>query len=203
MTPSDPDHLAATSTDLLIGLGDLSNDKVWSMFCSRYRAVIISFARRAGLSEQDAQDAAQDTLLAFADAYRKGKYNRDKGHLRTWLFSIARHKIHDIQRKNFRQPMTVEPGERTRLLNRLPDDHSMSEIWEMEWQRAIIKTCLNDIYGRVEISTIRAFELLNFNNWTVDKVASHLGMTRNAVYKAQRRVLTRLRERYKYLNDAL
>ena len=94
MTPIEPDHLSSTSTNLLIGLGDLSNDKVWSTFCSRYQAVIMSFARRAGLSEQDAQDAAQDTLLAFADSYRRGKYNRDKGHLRTWLFSIAMHKIY-------------------------------------------------------------------------------------------------------------
>jgi len=200
MVSFDSDELTATNTDLLIGLRDRSNDAIWTLFCRRYRTVLISFACRLGLSEQDAQDAAQDTLLAFAESYRKGKYDPRKGRLRTWLLGIASHKIHDVMRRNCRQPGMLESKDGEKRLEHIPDSHSMNQLWEEEWRRAILAACLKDVYRQIELKTLRAFELFVFEEWPVDKVASHLNMTRNAVYKAQRRVLNRLRERYKYLN---
>ena len=84
--------ITITSTTLLDGLKDQGNAPVWSEFCTRYRPVIVAFARRLGMSEDDAQDAAQEALITFAAAYREGKYSRDKGRLRSWLLTLAKDK---------------------------------------------------------------------------------------------------------------
>jgi RNA polymerase sigma-70 factor, ECF subfamily len=188
-----------THTALLVGLQAPSNDEVWSDFCTRYQPLLVAVGRRLGLSDQDAQDAAQEALLAFAEGYGKGKYDRSKGRLRTWLFGIAVKKIRDIQRRNGRNFVIVEPVDKSRVLDGLPDDHSVSEIWESEWERRLLQVCMENVCRHMEVSTVQAFELFVLKEWPADQVASHLGVSRNAVFKAKRRVLSRMRETYKYL----
>ena len=77
--------LSTTNTSLLAGLRDRSNDACWSEFFGRYQPLLVGFGHKLGLSETDAQDAAQETLMAFVSTYREGGYDRQKGRLRTWL----------------------------------------------------------------------------------------------------------------------
>ncbi len=188
-----------THTALLVGLQASSNDEAWSDFFARYQPLLVSVGRRLGLSDQDAQDAAQESLISFADGYRKGKYDRTKGRLRTWLFGIAIKKIRDVQRRNGKNFVVVEPLDKTRVLNSLPDDHSISEVWESEWERRLLQVCMENVCRHMEVATVKAFELFVLKEWPAEKVASHLGVSRNAVFKAKRRVLSRMRETYKYL----
>ncbi|MBI4579480.1 MAG: sigma-70 family RNA polymerase sigma factor [Planctomycetes bacterium] len=188
-----------THTALLVGLQSSSNDEVWSDFYTRYQPLLVAVGRRLGLAEQDALDAAQETLLSFAEGYRKGKYDRSKGRLRTWLFGIAVKKIRDIQRRNGKNHAVVEPVDKTRVLSAAPDDHSISEVWESEWERRLLQVCMENVCRHMEVSTVQAFELFVLKEWPADRVASHLGVSRNAVFKAKRRVLSRMRETYKYL----
>lgn len=182
-----------TNTALLLGLRDPADDRIWSEFCSRYQPVLISFGRRLGLKEHDAQDAAQDALLAFADAYRRGRYERDRGRLRTWLLAIARNKIRDIQRR--RQEAVIGEGDATTdAFGKLPDDHSISEAWEDEWRKAIIGACLKAASARFQPSTVKAFKLFALEGWPAQKVASELGISRNAVFMAKAHVLSHVRK---------
>ena len=71
--------ITATSTSLLVGLRDLRNEQVWQDFSNRYSPVLVNFGRRLGLSEQDAEDAAQETLISFSNGYRDGLYDPAKG----------------------------------------------------------------------------------------------------------------------------
>lgn len=188
-----------TNTLLLVGLKDRANEQVWSEFCSRYQPVLVAFGRRLGLKEADAEDAAQETLIAFADAYRKGLYDPARGRLRTWLFGIARHKICGTQRSDARRPV-VQADEPTRLMDTVPDEATMTAAWELEWQRAIIDACLAHVRRDVEETTIRAFQLFVLQEWPADRVAAELGISRNAVFKAKRRVLSKMREIHRYLD---
>jgi RNA polymerase sigma-70 factor (ECF subfamily) len=190
---------SVTHTALLVGLRTSGNDEVWSEFYARYHPLLVAVGRRCGLNEQDAQDAAQDSLLAFAEAYQKGSYDRAKGRLRTWLFGIAINKIRDQQRRKGRQAAIVEPSDKTRILNAAPDDHSISELWESEWERRLLQVCMENVCRHMEPATVKAFELFVLKEWPADRVAAQLGCTRNAVFKAKRRVLSRMRETYQHL----
>jgi len=185
----------------LLALRDQGNDQIWTDFCTRYQPLLLSFARKLGLTEHDAQDAAQEALLAFAEAYREGKYDRDKGRLRKWLLGIAAFKIRDVQRRHGREIALAETDDKTGLIGGLPDEHSMGQLWEAEWHRAIIGQCMDQVRGQFEPATLEAFELFVLQEWPAEKVASHLNISANAVFKAKRRVLSRIREAYSYLQE--
>lgn len=193
--------LNQTNTGLLEGLLDPDNNAVWSEFCQRYRPVLVAFAQRLGVSEADAQDAAQETLFAFARAYREGKYDPGRGRLRSWLFGIAHRKVLDIQRRAGREIVITEEDDKTRIMDRVPDDHALSELWDVEWRRAIIRTCLEEIRHHVEPTTMSAFEMLTLQEMTTEEVCRRLDMTPNAVLKANRRVLSRMRELQQVFED--
>ena len=68
-------HVATvTSASLLEGLKHADNQTVWRDYVDRYRPLIVSFARRIGFGEADAEDVAQASLLAFSSAYLEGAW---------------------------------------------------------------------------------------------------------------------------------
>ncbi len=182
-----------TNTSLLMGLRDAQNDCVWTEFCARYIPVLESFGRRRGLGEHDAEDAAQETLAAFAEAYRQGKYDRDRGRLRTWLLAIAKHRIADAFRKRGKQIARGGDADTTDWVDALPDEHTMSSMWEAEWRRAIVRRCMEEVRCEVQPVTMQAFELFALREWPAEKVANHLGISVNSVFLAKSRVLARMR----------
>jgi RNA polymerase sigma-70 factor (ECF subfamily) len=185
---------------LLMGLRNRNDDRIWTEFCARYQPLLVAFGQRLGLVLQDAQDAAQETLLAFVNAYREGKYDRQKGRLRTWLSGIARHKIRDIRRRRAREPGLAYGGAGQIDVGEIADE-GVNEIWEAEWKRAIANACMEQVRNQFEPTTIRAFELFVLNDWPADEVASVLGTSRNAVFLAKRRVLSRMREIHAQLEE--
>ena len=54
-----------TNTTLLEGLFDPRNVQAWQIFDSRYRPLVIGYAKRRGLQDADAEDLAQVTLTEF------------------------------------------------------------------------------------------------------------------------------------------
>jgi RNA polymerase sigma-70 factor (ECF subfamily) len=191
--------ISTTNTDLLNGL-KANDDRVWSDFCQRYRPVVISFGRSLGLSEQDAQDAAQDTLLKFVTAYRDGQYERDRGRLRNWLMVISRSRVRDIQRRR-REVILADKSNTAAFVEKIPDDRTMDEIWEREWQQAILNQCMAELRNKVEKKTVEAFELFVIQDWPAEKVAAHLGMSRSAVYQAKNRLISHLRKLEAYWQE--
>src|SRR5438067_220203 len=98
-----------TTTQLLESLRDPNNDGLWQLFDERYRPVLMAFARRRGLSEEDAAEVAQETLTQCMSDYRAGRYERSKGRLSSWIIGIARNRVVDQGRA--RQRARVERGE--------------------------------------------------------------------------------------------
>jgi RNA polymerase sigma-70 factor (ECF subfamily) len=183
-----------TSTSLLRGLREAGNEQVWTAFVQRYQPLLVSFVKRLGVRDTDAEDVAQESLIAFLTGYRKGLYDPEKGRLRTWLLAITTNKARDFRRRAPRDRARGGVSETTALLDAIPDDASMSEIWEAEWRAAVLKACIDELRHQVEPVTLEAFELYALKEWPAMKVAEHLGITRNAVFLAKSRLLARLKE---------
>ena len=191
--------MLTTNTRLLEGLHDQGNRSLWALFFERYRPVLLAVGRRTGLTEPEAEDAAQETMLAFSTAYREGRYDRSKGRLRSWLLGIASNKIRDVQRRRPREVQGGRDDSAPGPITGAIDERSLSDIWEAEWQRAIVKECLAQVKGKVEAQTMRAFELTVLQGWEVDEVARTLNMKRNSVYQAKSRVLAHMRQLHEQL----
>ncbi len=191
--PKNP-HTLRTNTELLLGLQDAGNDVTWSAFVQRYRPVLVAFGKRLGLSHDTAMDAAQEALMTFLDSYLAGKYTREKGRLRSWLFGIAKNSVRRQWRKAPREQQVAENDGSTVFVNKIADDHSISEAWEDEWRQAVLNSCLDELRKTCEPHTMRAFELYVLNEWPADKVASEVGISRDAVFQAKRRLMKKMRE---------
>jgi RNA polymerase sigma-70 factor (ECF subfamily) len=178
---------------LLQGRRDPDNQALWDRYVERYRGVIVRTGRRAGLSEHDAEDFAQQSLLASSTAYRDGRYERAKGGLRAWMFGIVRVWLQNALRARGRRGRPADTAE----LEALPGDDGFAEletVWQQEWHAAVLRQCLVEIGREVEPSTLAAFERFALHGEAADQVAAALGLSVNAVYGAKRRVLRRLRE---------
>ena len=180
-----------TTTAMLEGLFDPTDDDVWSSFDARYRPIVEGFARRIGLSEADAADAAQETMARFLQEYRAGKYDRSRSRLRSWLIGIARYRALDIQR--WRAGRREHRGES--VVDVVSDEAHLSTLWEEERRQVLLRRAMDELKktGRTSDKTTQAFELLMFQQMSPGDVAEALGMTTRDVYMAKSRIAERLR----------
>lgn len=194
MSGSVPVNVTITSTDLLLGLRDPNNSSIWQQYVDRYRPLLVKYARKMGLKDADAEDVAQLALVTFCRAYQDGKYDRERGRLRVWLFAIARNQILSFHRRPEREVQVGGDGERSDFFAAVGDENRMEQVWEEQWREAVVKHCLDEIRREVEPRTFEAFELFATHGLPADVVGQKLGITANAVFGAKRRILRRLRE---------
>lgn len=201
--PHESASLSMTTSHLLDGLKDPLNQSVWQAYVGRYRPLMIQYGIRLGLSATDAEDAAQLSLLEFCTAYQADKYDRSRGRLRDWLFGIARNQVLNYRRRHVgRGPMLIGDGSSgTDFFHALPDEDSLTKVWEEEWRQAIMQQCLAAVRAEVEPRTFEAFELFACQGLPAEDVAARLGISANAVFGAKRRILRRIRELFPKLQD--
>lgn len=183
--------LTITATALLDDLHDSANEAVWQELDSRYRPILVGFARKLGLGTEDAADVAQEALSRFVRAYRDGKYVRGRGRLRSWIIGIAKNCIIDLQRTH---AVRREQRGMSAVID-LADQNRLTAIWEDECEQEILKKALNTLRteSRFEERTVTAFELMAFRQLNASEVAADLDMSLNDVYLAKNRCLKRLR----------
>jgi RNA polymerase sigma factor (sigma-70 family) len=185
--------VSATTTQLLDGLFDPEADDVWQAFDRRYRPIIVGFAHRIGLDDESSAEIAQETLTRFVAAYRDGKYDRERGRLRSWIIGIAKHLIadHCARRERARGGDEIHGVDGI-----LADEARLTQIWETERRASLLAPAMDELRSgtRTSPQSIRAFELVAFGRRSPDDVARELGMTRHDVYVAKHRVTERLRE---------
>lgn len=186
-----------TTTILLDRLRDF-DDTVWDQFIGRFRGPLIDFARRLGLSDDAAQDVAQETLATFARVYRDGRYDRDRGRLRSWLFGIAAREVQRRRREDARRERQAPLASgRTSVVSGLPDETDAADaeaLWEATWARHALRAALDQVRRETAPTTFGAFERFALHGVPATQVAEELGITPNAVFLAKRRVLRRLEE---------
>jgi len=184
-----------TSTTLLEAIRNDEDHSAWGSFVGRYRPMIVSFAHRLGLEPSDAEDVAQETLMAFLQRFKEGQFDRQKGRLRTWFFSIAQSKVVDTQRRSAREYVLQEEETGTsQALPGLEISGRIGAIWEEEWERTIVNASLAEVGRVLSPQTMAIFELHVVQEWPVEKVAAHLEVTPNVVYMAKMRALRKFRE---------
>jgi RNA polymerase sigma-70 factor (ECF subfamily) len=78
--------LPRTSDERLLVLVRAGEERAFEMVVRRYRASLVGYCTRLGLSEPRAEDAVQQCFLSALLALRRGDEVRD---LRAWLGRIA------------------------------------------------------------------------------------------------------------------
>lgn len=190
MTEAQSFQATRTTTKLLDALRDPSNEPAWTHIDSRYRAVIAGLARRLGLNESDADEAAQQTLSEFVRAYRENRYDRSKGRLSSWILGIAHHTALRIMERSRRSPVSDSSS-----TTDVPDEPTLRSLWDQERDRAILARALATLRDESALDdrTLLAFELSGLRGVPPPEAARQCGMSTDQVYVAKARVTKRLR----------
>jgi len=180
-----------TTTQMLDELADPANQEVWEAFDARFRPVLNGFARRLGLSAEDAADAAQEALIRFVGAYRDGKYERGRGRLSSWILGIARNCIVDQARTR----ATRREARGMSAVVDLPGEDRLGQLWAEARDSELIASAVRRLRATSNFDprTIEAFELLAFKQLSPSEVSEQLEMSPNDVYLAKHRCLKRIR----------
>ena len=77
-----------------------SDAKTISRIYKENRQIFLNFAKKYDLSEDDAKDVYQDTIIAFHDNIVSGKLTQLSSSISTYLIAIGKYKIFEKMRAN-------------------------------------------------------------------------------------------------------
>jgi RNA polymerase sigma-70 factor (ECF subfamily) len=185
-----------TRHSLLARLKDWEDQTSWREFFDTYWRLIYAVARKAGLSDAEAQDVVQETVLTVAKKIADFKARPD-GSFKGWLLQITRRRIADQFEKQQRNQSFLtsaatksEKGTRTATVERLPDPASfdLDACWEEQWRQRLQEAAIERVKQQVSPRQFQLFELSELRAWPVRKVAQTLGVSAAQVYLARHRV---------------
>src|SRR5580704_2982861 len=87
------DSTPETRASLLIRVRDPADQAAWQEFVEIYRPVILRLARRKGMQAANADDIAQEILVAVAKAIEQREHDPKRAKFRTWLHRVANNAI--------------------------------------------------------------------------------------------------------------
>jgi RNA polymerase sigma-70 factor (ECF subfamily) len=200
----DPD---ATRSSLLRRLKNWDDQSGWQEFFDTYWKLIYAVALKAGLSDAEAHDVVQETVVGVAKQMRAGGYDRTKSSFKSWLCMITRRRIVDHLRR--RKPEELlrasrPPGDTstgTDTIHRVPDpaDVEFETVWSEEWQKNLVDVAIERIKGQVSSKQYQIFDLYVLKAWPLRNVTRILHVSATLVYVTKHRVNTLIRREVRRL----
>ena len=214
---SSSDEFIPTRASLLGRLKDWGDQKSWQDFFDTYWRLIYSVALKAGLSDAEAQDVVQKTLVTVAKKVGQFKSDPALGSFKGWLLLITRRRIADqfeergklqpaIQFSGASGPQTplsenADDSTQTATVERVADPASfnLDACWEEQWQENQLRAATEKVKSQVSPKQFQMFELYVFREWPVQKVAATLDVNAAQVYLAKHRVSRLLKKEIRKL----
>ncbi len=190
-----------TRLSLLSRLKRWDDHESWREFFDTYWKFLYCVAVKSGLSDEDARDVVQETVVAVAKGLRDGRFKAAEGSsFKAWLQLIVRRRVADHLRKR-RLPVAesatpIDETARTPTVERVaaPDTDVVIEVWEEEWARNLADAAIERVKHRVEAKQFQMFDLYVLKDWPVREVARTLKANVAQVYLAKHRVTAMIKQ---------
>jgi len=190
----------ATRRSLLSRLKQSNAQESWREFFDTYWRLIYTAALNAGLTDSEAQEVVQETVLTVLKKVKSFRYDPAIGSFKGWLLTIVRWRIADQFRKRpqqIRPPSSRRTAETsgTATLERIADPAAINleAVWEEEWQRTLFAAALSRVKRQANARHYQMFDLHAVKHWSVDKVAQSLGVSAGQVRLAKHRITALMR----------
>jgi RNA polymerase sigma factor (sigma-70 family) len=189
-----PDDLQPTRHTLVQRLKNLDDQDSWQDFFNTYWRLIYTVALRSGLTEAEAHDVVQETVLTVVRKIGNFQPGAEHGSFRSWLLHATRWRIADQLRKRARipaQPMhTSEDTARTATVERVPDPSGddLQEHWESHWKQNLMDAAIDNVKASVDAEDYQLFDRHVLKGETAISVARKLGARLSRVYLVKYRV---------------
>jgi RNA polymerase sigma factor (sigma-70 family) len=198
-----------TRQSLLSRLKNWDDQESWKTFFDTYWKMIYSVSRRAGLTDAEAQDVVQETIISVAKKMPTFKYDPALGSFKAWLMTITHRRIADLLRKKqYESEGTRRPREEplgTSLLEKQADPaaFNLERVWDEEWNKHLMDAAVERVKKRVSAKHYQMFYLHVCKAIPAQKVAQKLDMKLAEVYFAKYKVALLIRKEIKRLEASI
>jgi RNA polymerase sigma factor (sigma-70 family) len=203
------EDLLPTRQSLLSRLKNWEDGDSWQEFFNRYWRLIYGVAIKSGLTEVEAQEVVQETIISVSKKIPAFKYDPALGSFKGWLLHMTRWRINDQLRKRQREsgPIT-RPSEqvgRTAVIERIPDPAAscLDTVWDQEWQNNLLEMAVEKVKRQVKPKQYQIFDLYVVKKWPMDKIVSTLGVNMGQIYLAKHRISALIKKEVKSLEAKL
>ena len=194
----EEEPLRNTRRSLVERLGNPDDQASWQTFFDSYGGLLYRVARAAGLTDAEAQEAVQETVITVARKVGGLRYDPAVGSFKGWLLQTARWRIADQFRLRQRhdQPVEEEDGPRTALIDRIPDPSGpdLEAAWNAEWRSSLLSAALAKVRRQIDPRQFQIFDCYVTKGWPALRVARELGISLAQVYVGKHRVSALLRK---------
>jgi RNA polymerase sigma factor (sigma-70 family) len=192
--PLNTEELIPTRRSLLSRLKDWDDEESWRDFFNIYWRLIYRAAIKAGLSDAEAQDVVQETLLELAKKMPGFKYDPAVGSFKGWLLRTTQWKISGQFKRRRRESREVnlasDDRTGTAAIEGMPDPAALDldSVWDAEWERNLFDAAMENVKRKVSPAQFEMFYLNVMKEKPVREVAATLEVSAAQVYLAKHRV---------------
>ncbi len=189
-----------TRSSLLERVRDADDNEAWEDFRRTYDGLIRRLAMKAGLSEVDAEDVAQDVLIGVHRNIGEFKYDRSRCTFKSWLSRLIRWRISDRLQHRLPTascpPLPKDDTDPTwgSEAESMPVAHELEAVWETEWQTARLELACKRLKHQVTDKSFQIFFLHALKGHPASEVARLLNVNRAEVYLVKLRVGRKFRK---------
>ena len=179
--------------------------------------MIHNVARKAGLSDAEAQEVVQETVIAVARKIGDFKADPARGSFSAWLMQLTRWRIADQWRKRQAEPALKAasgavgesaPGPddigSTGPIERIPDpaNTALDAAWREEWEKHLLAVALERVKQQVSPRQFQMFDLHVGQQLSVQETARALQASVASVYMAKHRVARLVKKEVRKLGQS-
>ncbi|MDB6017240.1 MAG: polymerase, sigma-24 subunit, subfamily [Pedosphaera sp.] len=187
-------ELIPTRQSLLSRLKDWNDQESWKVFFDTYWKLIYSAGVKAGLTDAEAQDVVQETVLSVLKSMPNFDYDAEKGSFKGWLLRLTSWRIvdqirkrqRDIEHERHESPTSTETDCVERVVD--PLGLKLEAVWEEEWEKNLMEAAIERVKKKVEPKQYQIFDLYVFKSWPASKVAQVLKVSAGKVYLTKHRI---------------
>jgi RNA polymerase sigma-70 factor, ECF subfamily len=181
--------LDSTPATLLEQVRRPDNTVAWERFVRLYTPLLLSFAKRQGLQDQDCADLVQDVFLALVRVMPYFQYDPNRS-FRSWLGTLTWNRLKDRLRQRHALPIAADNP----LWQVIHTSSEQEAFDEDEYRRVLLTRALGIVESESNPVTWQLFLATVLQSHSPADTASKFHVTLNAVYLARSRTLRRLKE---------
>lgn len=206
---SPRDELIPTRATLIQRLKNWQDHSSWQNFFDTYWKLIYNTALKGGLSEAEAQEVVQETMISVAKHMPSFNYDPAIGSFKGWLLSMTRWRITDQFRKRHpiyeSYPASDGTSTHVRPVEKLVDPASqdLDALWEAEWEKNLLAAAIVKVRRRLDPQKYQVFDLYVNKGWPPAKVAAAFDVPIAQVYLAKHRVTEMIAEEVRRLEKGV
>jgi len=203
-------ELVPTRQSLLERLRNLDDHDAWQEFFDTYWKLIYCAAIKFGLSDSEAEEVVQETIIGVARKMETFRYEPHTCSFKGWLMHVTQRRIIDRLRKRQTQPQSFTPLQSdtttSGMAPQIPDaaaEQAFEGMWAEEWEKNLVDAAMERVKRRVNPEHYQIFYLHIVKNMAARDIGKLLGVSAAKVYVVQHRVAHLIRREVRVLEKKL